>query len=201
MTLAQYESREATFPLELRNAEMLKEERVMRLLLVPYGEVSHLTKYPKGERFLRGAFRKAASEFRGRRTPLYLFRAHQHDRAVGRALSLTDTPEGPVAEFRIAATPAGDDVVTEYREGLLSAVSVGFRALVDGINRTDGVREVREASLLESSLLPIGAYDGARVLEYREPEADLDALLAQYRVPPPPRIDASLPWGRSDGLR
>ena len=82
MTLAQHETREACFPLELRNAESLQDERLMTLLLVPYGEVSMLTKYPKGERFLKGAFRKAASEFRGRRRDLYLFRSHQHDRAV-----------------------------------------------------------------------------------------------------------------------
>lgn len=191
------ETREAVFPLEVRNAEMLdKEQRIMRLLLVPYGEVSHLTKHAEGERFVKGAFRKAAAEFRGRRTPLYLFRAHQHDRAVGRALGLQETPDGPVAEYKIASTPAGDDVVTEYREGLLSAVSIGFRAIVDGISRLDGVREVREAALLESSLLPIGAYEGARVLEYREPQAP---DLSQFKVPPAPQIDLSLPWGRRNG--
>lgn len=197
MTLANLETREAVFPLELRNEEALdSEQRLMTLLLVPYGEVSHLTKYPQGERFLKGACRKAAAEFRGRRTPLYLFRSHQHDRAVGRALSLSDTPDGPVAQFKIAATPAGDDVVTEYREGLLSAVSIGFRAVVDSINRQDGVREVREAALLEASLLPIGAYEGAKVLEYR----DVDDY-ASLRVPPAPEIDVSLPWGRRPGLR
>lgn len=195
MTLAQHERREACFPLELRNAESLtSDQRLMSLLLVPYGEVSMLTKYPKGERFLRGAFRKACAEFRGRRRDLYLFRSHQHDRAIGRAVSLADTPEGPLAQFKIAATAAGDDVVTEYREGLLSSVSIGFRALLDGINRTDGVREVREAALDEVSLLPMGAYEGARVLEYREPEEPVD--LSMYLAPPPPNVDPSAPWGR-----
>ena len=193
MTLAQHETREACFPLELRNAESLQDERLMTLLLVPYGEVSMLTKYPKGERFLKGAFRKAASEFRGRRRDLYLFRSHQHDRAVGRAVSLQDSPEGPLAQFKIASTSAGDDVVTEYREGLLSSVSIGFRALLDGVNRMDGVREVREATLDEVSVLPMGAYDGARVLEYREPEP---VDLSIYLPPPPPAIDLAAPWGR-----
>jgi HK97 family phage prohead protease len=196
VSITDHESREALFGLEVRNAETMAEERVMRLLLVPYGEVSHLTKYPQGERFLKGAFRKAASEFRGRKTPLYLFRAHEHSRAVGRATSLTDTAEGPIAEFKIAGTPAGDEVIQEHREGLLSAVSVGFRAIADSINRNDGVREVREAALLETSVLPIGAYDGAKVLEYREPTIDLSA----YRVPPPPTIDPALPWGRRNPL-
>jgi HK97 family phage prohead protease len=189
-----FEPRHATYPLETRNAEAMDpEQRIMTLRLVPYGEVSHLVKHPGGERFLKGAFRKAAAEFRGRRTPLYLFRAHAHERAVGRALSLADTPEGPVAEFRVAATPAGDDVVTEYREGLLGAVSIGFRAVLDGIAR-DGVREVREASLLEASLLPIGAYEGAEVMAYREPADVVD--LSAYLPPPPPAVDIALPWGR-----
>lgn len=199
MTLTDHESREALFSLELRNAEALtSEQRIMSLLLVPYGEVSHLTKYPQGERFLRGAFRKAASEFRGRKAPLYLFRSHEHNRAVGKALNLADSPEGPVAEFRVAKTPAGDEVIEEYREGLLSAVSVGFRAVQDGINRTDGVREVREAALLEVSVLPIGAYEGAKVLEYRGTNEADD--LTKYLPPAPPKIDPARPWGRS-GLR
>lgn len=189
--MTQHETREACFPLELRNAETLQDQRLMTLLVVPYGEVSMLTKYPKGERFLKGAFRKAASEFRGRKRDLYLFRSHQHDRAVGRAVSLQDSPEGPLAQFKIASTSAGDDVVTEYREGLLSSVSIGFRALLDGVNRMDGVREVREATLDEVSLLPMGAYEGARVLEYREPTD-----LSGYLVGPPPAIDLTAPWGR-----
>jgi HK97 family phage prohead protease len=109
-------------------------------------------------------------------------------------VSLADTPEGPVAAFKVANTPAGEDVVTEYREGLLSSVSIGFRAILDGINRTDGVREVREAAMLEASVLPMGAYEGARVLEYREPDEPID--LTMWLAPPPPKIDPSQPWGR-----
>lgn len=186
------ETRAATFPLEVRNVDA--EERVMTLMAVPYGEVSYLTPYPKGERFIKGAFRKAAAEFRGRRNPLYLFRNHQHDRAVGRTLTFVESEGGPLAEVRIAKTKAGDEVIEEYREGLLGAVSIGFRAIVDGINRTDGVREVREASPVELSLLPLGAYDGAGVLAYRAPGEPVD--LSAYLPPPPPQIDPSRPWGR-----
>jgi len=191
------ERSDITFPIETRNDEALNaEQRIMSLLLVPYGEVSYLTKFTQGERFLRGAFKKAAAEFRGRRTPLYLFRAHNHDRAVGRALSLTETPEGPLAEFRVASTPAGDEVVEEYREGLLNAVSVGFRTIIAGINRTDGVREVREAGLLEASLLPVAAYEGAQVVGYRAPDEVGGLDLSNYLPPPAPVVDLSQPWGR-----
>jgi HK97 family phage prohead protease len=195
MSLDHFETREVTFPAEFRNAEQaLTDERIMTLLLVPYGEVTYLTKHAKGERFIRGAFRKAAAEFRGRRSPLYLFRSHQHDRAVGKALSLAETPEGPVAEFRIASNTYGDDVIGEYREGLLGAVSVGFRAIRDDTSPADGAREVREAALLEASLLPIGAYEGAQVMAYRGPEQPLD--LSAYLPGPPPVTDVTLPWGR-----
>lgn len=191
------ERSDITFPIETRNEESLNaEQRIMTLRLVPYGEVSYLTKYAGGERFVRGAFKKAAAEFRGRRTPFYLFRSHNHDRAVGRAVSVADTAEGPLAEFRVASTALGDEVVEEYREGLLGAVSIGFRAIIAGINRTDGVRDVREAALLEASVLPIGAYEGAEVVGYRAPE-QVDTLdLSNYLPPPAPVIDLSLPWGR-----
>lgn len=191
MSIERFEQRDVGFPLEVRNAETMVEERMMRLLLVPYGETSYLTKYQHGERFLKGAFRKAAAEFRGRRTPLYLFRSHNHDRAIGRATALTDTAEGPVGDFKIPQTAAGDEAIEEYREGLLSAVSIGFRAVADSVSRVDSAREVREAAILEASLLPIGAYDGAKVLEYREPPD-----LSGYLPPPPPVVDLSLPWGR-----
>ena len=196
MSLTSYETREVTFPAEFRNVEAgaVDGERIMTLLLVPYGETSYLTKYAKGERFVRGAFRKAAAEFRGRRTPLYLFRSHAHERAAGKALTLVDTPEGPVAEFKIAGSTYGDEVIAEYREGLLGAVSVGFRGILDQISRADGAREVREAALLEVSVLPIGAYDGAQVLALRGPADPVD--LSEYLPPPPPAVDLALPWGR-----
>jgi HK97 family phage prohead protease len=191
MSIHDREARAATFGLEARNMERL-EERILTALLVPYGETSMDTPYPNGERFLPGSFRKAVAEWRSakRPRPLLLFRSHDHGKALGQAVSLEDTPEGPVAEFRITTMPHGEEAIQEYREGLLSGISVGFRAVRDKINPVDGAREVVEASLLEASILPMGAYAGAGVLAMRHPAKPVD--LSWATLPPAPAVDPSL---------
>jgi len=139
-------------------------ERIVEGIVVPYGETSFLTDDPRGERFRPGSLTRTIKD-RGDRVKL--FRSHEHDTAVGKAISWRPNHEGGLwAQFRIAATPAGDAVLVEVAEGMLDAFSVG--ALPKSETRgADGAREVIEAQLHEVSLCPIGAYDGARVLAMR----------------------------------
>ena len=155
----------ATFPVvELRVPDT--SERIVEGIVVPYGETSFLTEDPRGERFRAGSLNRTIKD-RGDRVKLY--RSHDHATAVGKATAWKATHEqGLWAQFRIAATPAGDDVLLEVREGMLDAFSVGFRPLRE-VRAADGAREVIEAQLHEVSLCPIGAYDGARVLATRNP--------------------------------
>jgi len=155
----------ATFPgLELRVPDM--SERIVEGIVVPYGETSFLVGDSRGERFRPGSLTRTIKE-RGERVKLY--RTHDHSVAVGKALAWKPTHEaGLWASFRIAATPAGDDVLLEVREGMLDAFSVGFLPKRD-VRGPDGAREIIEAQLHEVSLCPIAAYDGARVLEMRRP--------------------------------
>jgi len=195
MALGDYEQRALDFPLEIR--EVSARKRIAELLLVPYGETTMDAGNPRGERFLRGSFRKAASEFRGRKRPLYLFRAHEHGRAVGQAMSLQESAEGPIGEFRMGRTAPADEVLMEMEDGLLGGVSVGFRAIKDRLAREDGAREILEASLIEASVLPLGAYEGAGVLSLRGPQDPEPPDLSWISVPPAPKIDPSrslLPW-------
>lgn len=141
-------------------------ERIVEGIVVPWNEVSFLTPDPRGERFRAGSLTRTIKE-RGDRVKLY--RTHEHSVAVGRPLAWKPTHEGGLwAQFRIAATPAGDDVLLELREGMLDAFSVGFLPKRE-VRGADGAREIIEAQLHEVSLCPIGAYDGARVLAMREP--------------------------------
>ncbi len=153
----------ATFAgLELRVPDMT--ERIVEGIVVPWNETTYLTEDPRGERFRSGSLTRTLKE-RGDRVKL--FRNHDHDQAVGRALQWKATHEGGCwAQFRIAATAAGDDVLAEVREGMLDAFSVGFLPKRE-TRGTDGAREIIEAQLHEVSLCPIGAYDGARVLAMR----------------------------------
>ena len=153
----------ATFAgLELRVPDM--SERIVEGVIVPWDETTFLTADPRGERFRPGSLTRTIKE-RGDRVKL--FRSHDHDVAVGRATQWKPTHEGGCwAQFRIAATAAGDAVLAEVHEGMLDAFSVGFLPKRE-TRGADGAREVIEAQLHEVSLCPMGAYDGARVLAMR----------------------------------
>ena len=156
----------ATFAaLELRVPD--DEERIVEGIVVPYGETTFLTPDPAGERFLPGSLDRTLAERGGR---VKLFRAHDHDRAIGRAVAWrADDERGAWARFKIAATKAGDDVLGEVREQMLDAFSIGFRT-IRSRRGSDGAREIQEAALHETSIAPIGAYEGAQVLAYRTPQ-------------------------------
>jgi HK97 family phage prohead protease len=71
--------------------------------------------------------------------------------------------------FSIRRSTLGDEVISDLREGYLPAMSVGFKP-VQVRRGKDGETEVVEGQLKEVSLLPIGAYEGARVLQLRGAE-------------------------------
>lgn len=162
--------------LELRVPSL--DERIVEGIVVPWNETSYLTEDPRGERFRSGSLTRTIKE-RGDRVKLY--RAHDHDYAVGKPTSWKSTEAGMWAQFRIAATPAGDDVLLELREGMLDAFSVGFLPKRE-TRGADGAREIIEAQLHEVSVCPIGAYDGARVLAMRAPQFTLPTLKAMPPV-------------------
>jgi HK97 family phage prohead protease len=177
----------ATFAgLELRVPDM--SERIVEGIVVPYGETSFLTKDPRGERFRPGSLTRTIKE-RGDRIKLY--RSHDHSVAVGKPMQWKTTHEGGCwAQFRIAATPAGDEVLLEVREGMLDTFSVGFLPKRE-IRGPDGAREVIEAQLHEVSLCPIGAYDGARVLAMRSSGSQGRSGASAATLAPMPAYDLS----------
>jgi HK97 family phage prohead protease len=176
---------------ECRN--LVVDERVISGIVMPYNETSYLVPDPKGERFLPGSLTRSVKA-KGDRIKLFRApssREHDHATAIARAMSFDARhPDGLWAEWRVGKTPAGDAALNEVAEGLLDAFSVGFRAIRAG-RGADGAREVAEAELLEVNILPLGAYDGARVLETRAPAPgltrdELEQWLAEH---PAPAID------------
>lgn len=181
------ESTSVIYPIEWRAVSV--DERIVSGIAVPWNETSYLTPDPKGERFLPGSLTRTVKAKADR---IKLFRGgreHQHDAAIARPIELDPRhPDGLWSSWRIAKTPGGDAALNEVAEGMLDAFSIGFRAIRTG-RGADGAREVAEAELLEVQLLPLGAYDGARVIEVRAPAPgrsvvdDLDAWLAAHPIP------------------
>ena len=136
--------------------------RIVDLLCVPYGEMSHLTGNPAGERVQYGAFAEAC------RHPdkVFLMVGHDHLHPVGRAFALWEEADGLHGTFRIRESALGDEVLADLHDGYLPACSVGFRPTTVG-RGPKGETVVMAGDLREVSLLPIGAYDSARVLALR----------------------------------
>jgi len=145
-----------------------------------HDEVSYATPAgPRGERIKRGAFAKSIQE-RGTRIPLC--RNHDHSRAYGMSRSWEDTATELTGLFGVRPGPDGDQLLEEARDGYLPAMSVGFLPIQAGPGE-DGVIEIREAKLMEVSVLLIGAYDGSRVLAVRSAQK-IEDMLAPFRNAP-----------------
>jgi HK97 family phage prohead protease len=170
--------------LELRVPDM--SERIVEGIVVPWGETSFMTPDPRGERFMPGSLTRTVKE-RGHMIKLY--RTHDHKVAVGKSLKWDVKNEaGCWAQFRIANTPAGDAVLAEAHEGMLDAFSVGFLPKRE-VRGADGAREVLEAQLHEVSLVPMGAYDGARVLAMRSGGSDGPTAPSPWKLGPMPEVN------------
>lgn len=151
-------------PMELRGID--SDGRTIDGVCVPYDEISYLTPNPAGERVLRGAFTKSIGQ---QASKIFLFRGHDHNHPIGRGVAFSDEADGLHGTFRIRASKLGDEALEDLADGFLPAMSVGFKP-VQARRGKAGETEIVEGMLKEVSLLPIGAYEGARVLAMRGAE-------------------------------
>lgn len=137
-------------------------------IAVPYNEISYLVPNAGGERFVPGSLTKTSKDLMAStRKQLKIFKSHEHRTAIGFATLLNpEHPDGLYMEARIADTAEGNAALNEIREGVLDSFSIGFRAIRDTYE--NGVRVIQEAALLEVSLVPYPAYDGAQLMTVRE---------------------------------
>jgi HK97 family phage prohead protease len=90
--------------------------------------------------------------------------SHDWSRAIGYAASLTETDEGLIASFKVARGPAGDEALAMAEDGVWDGLSIGVAA-GGRFDVRDGVNHSVSAPLVEISLTPAPAYDGARVTQ------------------------------------
>jgi hypothetical protein len=195
--------------LELRSAGTDRGGWFVEGIVVPYGETTMMAGDAKGERFVPGSCTRSVEQ-RGAR--LKLVRAHDHRFAVGTPVSLDPKDaRGLFARFRGARTPAGEEVRVELEEGVLDSFSVGFRTVKER-RGPDGAREILEADIFEVSLLPLGAYAGARVTRFgaaaaaapvveQRRSAEHERITAWLRDHPVPEIDRNTVWMKGPGGR
>jgi uncharacterized protein len=175
---------ETTAPFAFEWRGLNADQRIVGGIAVPYGQVSYVTGNPRGEMFLPGSVTRSVGK---RKDTLKLFMDHDHKSPIGTLLRHdARRDDGLWTEWRIAETPPGDAALVQILAGMYDSFSVGFRTIKDGFGG-DGAREIREADILEISLVALGAYEGARVTELRSPAplgpADLTAWINAHPVP------------------
>jgi HK97 family phage prohead protease len=181
-------------PLELRH----DGEHGLDGLCVPYGATTMKAGYPRGERFLAGAFRELAQSGS---TKIRLTDSHDETgkRPVGVATEFRDTETGLFGRFRFYNTPEGRGARENVNEETYGGLSVGFLP-VEERRAEDGAREIVRARLFHVSLVDEPAYADARILAVRAALPDVEGLLSvTYDVDAlPDLVDLSrLVWGGS----
>lgn len=115
----------------------------------------------------RGAFTKTLQE-RSRQIPILW----QHDMGnpIGSPTRLFETDEGLVLQAKISRTTLGRDALTLMRDGVVNALSIGFDPIIaEEVQQEDGsyVRFIKEARLVEVSVVTLGADPNALITEVR----------------------------------
>lgn len=141
--------------------EVETEQRTVKGIAVPYGEITNKYGYP--ETFAKGAFSDE---------PLVQV-FYQHDSTstpIGRVQSYEDTDAGLVITAKISSTPKGDEVYTLLKEGVLDAFSIGVYP-TESFEDDNGTTVHTKAELLEVSIVNTPAFDSARVSEVHNAES------------------------------
>lgn len=90
----------------------------------------------------------------------------QNERPIGKSLHFEERPEGLFTKGKVFDTPAGLEVLTGMREGVIDCMSIGWKP-VDKKSIKEGGRTVREVAkwdIKEYSLLPNGFSMNKRAL-------------------------------------
>lgn len=185
-----------TLPLELRASS---DGSGLDGLCVPYGATSLKAGYPKGERFVAGAFADLIAS--GASAKIRLTDSHDETgrRPIGVATEFRDEAAGLFGRFRFYNTPEGRGGRENLLEETYGGLSVGFLPIAER-RAEDGAREILKARLFHVSLVDEPAYDDARVLAVRSAVPDVAELLAvSYDLaefPDPPDL-TRLVFGRT----
>src|SRR5262245_11857399 len=106
----------STLPMELRTVNVEAREIIGQVSV--WNETTYLGPDPRGERLLRGCFRKSIQE-RGTRIPLC--KNHDHTKGYGFSKSWQDDATALVGVFGVRENDEGDALLADARDGYLPA--------------------------------------------------------------------------------
>ena len=137
------------------------ERRQVSGLAVPWDTATNIGDYK--EQIARGAF--------GQPDTVALFYGHNHRNGgmpIGKVTAYRDTDAGLEIDAVISKTTDGNTVYTLLQDGVLNRFSVGFEPLEQSYSE-DGTTVIRtKANLKEISIVPMPAYEQAKVAQVRD---------------------------------
>lgn len=143
-------------------------ERVVSGILVPWNQPERINERLT-EGFRSGAFDRQAE--RPFRVPFALGHLGPNGtlggKAVGRMMNLRNDAAGLYGEAKVSETPAGDELLTLLRDGVLGNLSIGFRDMAPNAPDRSGVTWRTSANLTELAVVISPAYAGAQVTGVR----------------------------------
>ena len=141
------------------------EERTIVGLAVPYDSEADLGGGIT-ERFVPGAIETVED--------VKLF--YGHEDPIGKVLEGRDTEAGYEIRAKVSETPRGDEILTLMRDGVLNKFSVGFFPVE---TERDGQTIIRKkVNLIEVSVVPFPAFQGANITEVREVQDQTEPVTA-----------------------
>lgn len=172
----------------IADPQVTVKERRIDLRMVRWGEVATQTAEGIRETFARGSFA-------GTDPASVILESQRHEGpVVGVAEAIEERDDGAYASFRVASTPAGDELLTLASEGIMRSASVVFRP-VRSRNLKGGVTERQSVELHRVAILPRGAYPSAQVIAVRN-ENVTDPIVES----PAPAVDLAPIIMRMDGI-
>lgn len=127
----------------------------------------------------RGAFTKTLQE-RSRDIPILW--QHDMNEPIGKPVTLSETDRGLVLQAEISRTSRGRDVLQLLRDGVVRALSIGFEPVqydMDNSDPENPIRYIREARLVEVSVVTLGADANALITEVRS-AGQVAGMLERY---------------------
>lgn len=163
------------------------ESRRIEVRLLSWGDVATSTEEGYRETFARGAFSKAEP------SRVILESMRHGGPIVGVAEALEDREDGQYGTFRVAETPAGDELLALTRAGegehpVLRDASVVFRPVKSRTSK-DGIVERLAADLRRVAIVERGAYPSAQVLAVRSEHPMSDSTQDPVEATPAPDLE------------
>jgi len=103
---------------------------------------------------VQGAFRRTLSEHKGEDTLPMMFWMHDPSRIPGKWLEMEEDSQGLYVKGVLADTPLGNEIHTLLGMKAVSGLSIGYIPRDQDFNN-DGVRLIKDADLLETSIVSI----------------------------------------------